>query len=264
MSSATGGAVVDLDVLEHLLREAELAGQHEHDIVVVLRFEDRLDDLLAPLDRAVGRGARARALELGADRQQVGAVLALGERGQGGRVRVGDDQQVERLDALGRLRHPGHGVAAVAEHDHRLDVVALRNLILRQQGGVEPAGRRDARRLHHLLDRRSASAPSRSRPPRPAPSAATHPRPGRSRAAACRHRGPGRWRPARCSGRGRCWRRRRSPPTLPVASSEMQKARTLAVPTVCWVAPMHQISVAGFSFANISATRCEAARPERR
>ena len=32
----------------------------------------------------------------------------------------------------------------------------------------------------------------------------------------------------------------------------MQKARTLAVPTVCWVAPMHQISVAGFSFANFS------------
>ena len=27
----------------------------------------------------------------------------------------------------------------------------------------------------------------------------------------------------------------------------MQNARTLAVPTVCWVAPMHQIRVAGFS-----------------
>ncbi|GJE33304.1 hypothetical protein LDDCCGHA_3504 [Methylobacterium oxalidis] len=35
----------------------------------------------------------------------------------------------------------------------------------------------------------------------------------------------------------------------------MQKARTLAVPTVCWVAPMHQISVEGFSLAKISATR---------
>ena len=44
-------------------------------------------------------------------------------------------------------------------------------------------------------------------------------------------------------------------PTLPVASSAMQEARTLAVPTVCWVWPMHQISVAGFSFANFSATR---------
>ena len=35
----------------------------------------------------------------------------------------------------------------------------------------------------------------------------------------------------------------------------MQLARTLAVPTVCWVWPMHQISVAGFCVANISATR---------
>ena len=44
-------------------------------------------------------------------------------------------------------------------------------------------------------------------------------------------------------------------PTLPVASSAMQNARTLAVPTVCWVAPMHQISVAGFSVANARAMR---------
>ena len=35
----------------------------------------------------------------------------------------------------------------------------------------------------------------------------------------------------------------------------MQKARTFAVPTVCWVAPMHQMKVAGFCLANISATR---------
>ena len=39
----------------------------------------------------------------------------------------------------------------------------------------------------------------------------------------------------------------------------MQNARTLAVPTVCWVAPMHQISVDGFSLANISATRLSCA-----
>ena len=39
----------------------------------------------------------------------------------------------------------------------------------------------------------------------------------------------------------------------------MQNARTLAVPTVCWVAPMHQISVDGFSVANIFATRSSCA-----
>ena len=55
-------------------------------------------------------------------------------------------------------------------------------------------------------------------------------------------------------------------PTLPVASSAVQNARTLAVPTVCWVAPMHQISVAGFSVANILATRssCSPGTPETR
>ncbi len=35
----------------------------------------------------------------------------------------------------------------------------------------------------------------------------------------------------------------------------MQEARTFAVPTVCCVCPMHQISVDGFWVANISATR---------
>ena len=35
----------------------------------------------------------------------------------------------------------------------------------------------------------------------------------------------------------------------------MQKARTFAVPTVFCVAPMHQMMVAGFCVANISATR---------
>ncbi len=45
-----------------------------------------------------------------------------------------------------------------------------------------------------------------------------------------------------------------SAPTLPVASSRTQAARTFAVPTVFCVRPMHQISVAGFWVANISAT----------
>ena len=46
----------------------------------------------------------------------------------------------------------------------------------------------------------------------------------------------------------------------------MQLARTLAVPTVCWVWPMHQISVEGFSVANILATRssCAPGTPETR
>ena len=46
-------AVADFDVLEHLVAETELAGQTIENFVIVLRFEDRLDDLFAPLDRAV-------------------------------------------------------------------------------------------------------------------------------------------------------------------------------------------------------------------
>ena len=57
--------VLDLDVLEHPVGEAELLGQQIHDLVVVLGLEDRLDDLLAPLQRAVRRRARARASRTG-------------------------------------------------------------------------------------------------------------------------------------------------------------------------------------------------------
>ena len=53
-SSGSGTIVLDLDVLEHLVGEAELLGQQIHDLDIVLRLEDRLDDLLAPLQRAVG------------------------------------------------------------------------------------------------------------------------------------------------------------------------------------------------------------------
>ncbi len=46
----------------------------------------------------------------------------------------------------------------------------------------------------------------------------------------------------------------------------MQLARTLAVPTVCCVWPMHQIKVDGFCVANICATRfnCSPGTPETR
>ncbi len=65
-------------------------------------------------------------------------------------MRIGDDQKLERFDALGGFRHTGDGVAAVPEDHHRLDGVFLADLVLRQQRGVEPAGRRDARDAHVL------------------------------------------------------------------------------------------------------------------
>ena len=128
-------------------------------------------------------------------------------------MRIGDHQQLERGHALGRFRNTGDGVAGVAEHHHRLHIVALPDFVLRQQHRVEPAGERDAGGLHHLLRRswdRTAPGSSCSRLPRRGSNASRRLRRGRSRTAASPHRGRCRWRPARCRGRGRCWRRCRA------------------------------------------------------
>ena len=73
------------------------------------------------------------------------------ERGPGGRMRIGDHQQFERLQALQRFGHARDAVAGVPLHEHRPHIVLLRDLVLRQHGGVEPARERDAGRLHDLL-----------------------------------------------------------------------------------------------------------------
>ena len=99
MSSADTAPFSTLMFLNICVGEAEFAREHVHDVVVVLRFEDRLDDLLAPLQRAVGGRARAVHLEAGAGRQQVGAVLALGQHRPGRRIGIADHQQLELLDA---------------------------------------------------------------------------------------------------------------------------------------------------------------------
>ena len=188
--------VLDLDVLEHPVGETELLRQPVDDLVIVLRFEDRLDDLLAPLQRAVGRGARARGFELGAGRQQIGAVLAVGDRRERGRMRIGDHEQFELLEALHHFGHARDGIAAVPHDDHALHGIASDR---RHQDW--PASHRtsgstgcpavpcsacgcgpDGRPWPAL--RRSATADNRIRLPRPAPSASRRLRPGRNRAAA--------------------------------------------------------------------------------
>ena len=93
--------VLDLDVLEHPVGEAELLGEEIHDLSIVFGLEDRLYDLLAPLHRAIGSDARAFGFVAGGNRQQIGAVLALTEHRPGGRMRIGDHQQFELLDCLG-------------------------------------------------------------------------------------------------------------------------------------------------------------------
>src|SRR6266436_9780698 len=117
----------------------------------VLALEHRFYDLLAPLQRAIGGGARSVHLETGAGGQDVGAVLALGEDRPRGWIRIAHDQQVELLDASRGLRHPHDRVAAMPHHEHGLHGVRLAHLILRQQRRVEPARAGDAGRFHEGL-----------------------------------------------------------------------------------------------------------------
>ena len=202
MSSATGSVVLDLDVLEHLVGEAELLGQEIHDLVVVLRLEDRLDDLLAPLERAVRRGARARASRTGcrsaADRcRSCARASAAQVVGCGSATTSSSSFSMP----LGGFRHAGDGVAAVARtrswpsgcpsaSTWSFGSSAASNQRVDGMPGV----------FHHLSCRQSkrrSDASSRSRPPRRGTNAATRLRPGRSRAAASRYRGRDRSRPAR-------------------------------------------------------------------
>ena len=146
--------VLDLDVLEHLVGEAEFLGHQIDDFEVILAFEHRLDDLLAPLQRTVRGDTRALALELRGDRQNVNAVRATGldgERRPGGRMRVGDDQQFERLQSFERFRDARDAVAGVSLDKHRLDIVLLRDVGFRQDRRIEPSGQRDAGCFHQFL-----------------------------------------------------------------------------------------------------------------
>ena len=61
---------------DELVGEAELLRKLIHDHVIRTRIEQRLDHLLAPLDRAVRRGDAAVGFELRRCGQQIGAILA--------------------------------------------------------------------------------------------------------------------------------------------------------------------------------------------
>ena len=60
--------VFDLDILEHLVGNAEFLRQLVHDDVIGQRFEQRIDDFRTPLERTVGRGHRTVGFHLGGSR----------------------------------------------------------------------------------------------------------------------------------------------------------------------------------------------------
>ncbi len=57
-------------------------------------------------------------------------------------MRVGDHQQLERLQAFQRFGNTRDRVAGVALDEHRLEIVFLGDLVLRQDGCIEPARQR--------------------------------------------------------------------------------------------------------------------------
>ena len=65
-------------------------------------------------------------------------------------MRVGNDQQIQRLQPLQRP-DARDAVAGAALHEHGPQIIFLCDLILRQDRRIEPAGERDTGRLHDLL-----------------------------------------------------------------------------------------------------------------
>ncbi|GJE45963.1 hypothetical protein AEGHOMDF_5163 [Methylobacterium soli] len=73
-------------------------------------------------------------------------------------MRVGDDEQVEPVQAVQGLGQPRDGVAAVTRDHHGADRALLVDLVGRQVHRIEPARRGDTRRLHALLARARLAA----------------------------------------------------------------------------------------------------------
>ncbi len=143
---------------EELILETELSRESQHDRLVGARLEQRIDDLLAPLQRPVRRGARALGLELRRGRQQVHAAPGLllhafhghrRHRGGGRRIRIDDDHHVEHLHRLDHVQAAGLRVRRVAPVDHRADVGILIDVLVLLHHAVDPARDREAGLAHH-------------------------------------------------------------------------------------------------------------------
>ena len=162
-----------LEVDGQFLREAELLGQLVHDHVVGAALPQRLDDLLAPLERAVRRRARTAGLELRAGRQQVdGAVLVQvfglarhrRHRRRGAGEGVDHDQQVELVQRLLHLEAAALRVRRVAPEEQAAQVAFLVDQLVLLEHAVDPARHRHAGLGHHarrvlLLDPLEVDAP---------------------------------------------------------------------------------------------------------
>ena len=139
------------NVAEEAVRPAELLRELCHDRVIGQAFEERFDHLVAPLQRAVGRGYRAIGLELGRSRQQVDTVSAVVKHGRNGRIRVDNDQHVEHFHRGLHFLHAGLGVRGMAPKHHGAHFVGLVGIGRVLEDAVDPAADRNAGQGHEVL-----------------------------------------------------------------------------------------------------------------
>ena len=174
---------------------------------------------------------------------------------------VGCGSATTRMSSASRpfidLRDPGDAVAAVALHEHRLEWVPLVDVAPSAATRRRTSGSAGCPGVSiislEVEAGRSRSLVGDLPDPRPVlPGAFGQAVVERQ---AWPHRARCRSRPARCRGRGRCWRR------CP-ACRRCRWPGTGCSSRACWrcrrcdgSAPMHQMIVAGFCFANISAMR---------
>ena len=148
--------VDDLDVLEHLLVEAELLGEQVHDFLIGLGLEEGLEHLFAPLERAVRGGDGTDRLVLSRCRQHVGVVSAVVHDRRRSRVRVYDDEQFELVEGLLHVRAAGLRVRRVSPEEDRLQQIRLIDVRLVLENAVAPPRQRNAGGLHQFLVREAA------------------------------------------------------------------------------------------------------------
>ena len=140
-----------VDVFEELFGEPEFLGEQVHDRVIRFRLENRVKDLVPPLQCAVGRGHRAIGFELGRRRQDIDAVFTVRDDRSEGRHRVDDDHDVEFFHRLLHFRQAGLRVTGMPPQHHGAQVVGLIDVLLVFQNTVNPTRHRDTLRFHQLL-----------------------------------------------------------------------------------------------------------------
>ena len=90
-----------------LIVKAQTLGKLEHDLMVGLALIHRLDDLIAPLSRTVGRGHRSAGLKLRGCREDKDIILLIGQHRCFVDKRIGQYDQLQRIEGffdLGLLR----------------------------------------------------------------------------------------------------------------------------------------------------------------